>query len=219
MRLYEAWKIFDGVMMSDGCLIPSSPTNSVFQVQLSGSEHMDWLVLINSALGVLGVGCGSPKVYPVECGERQRDNCRLCSKASSFLGVQRLRWYSNGAKRIPEDFRLDSISLANEFMGDGNSYYNHGRSSSGVTIRLSTVSYDLTSIGKIEEQLKEIGIAHLSRILYSNCSRAKGASGISINILGASAERFISLVEPYIVPSFKYKVKKPGSRSRFKVSL
>lgn len=208
----QALQVFDGVMLSDGGIVrPASPW---FQITLSGKEHMDWLYYIESALVVLGVElCSSyPKVVQAfnRCTGMYHDYYRLITRESEFITEQRIRWYSSGRKEVPIDFTFTPIVLANELMGDGSSNWNNGNHDYGIYIDLCTQSFNLESIELLEYELKRVGLTHLSR----NHRPTQCKPGIALRVLGTSAAEFMELVEPYILPSYRYKVKKPGLRQR-----
>lgn len=208
----QALQVFDGVMLSDGGI--ARPASPWFSMGLSGREHMDWLCYIKDALNTLGVEvcAGHPKVTQAihKHNNEPYDFCRLSSKSSGFVTEQRRRWYPDGKKEVPEDFTFTPTVLANEVMGDGTSGWAACDHSGGIYVLLCTQSFSLHSIEIVEYELRRVGLTHLSRGHY----RAQDGSGIAIRILGGSAPMLMELIEPHILSSYRYKIKKPGSRAR-----
>lgn len=212
MNKEEALQVFDGVMLSDGGIYVSR-RSCCFRLVLSGIEHMDWLNHVKEALKLLGVefNPGTPNSHKrVGYTGKVLDYCQLGSKVSALVTHQRARWYPNGRKEVPEDFLFTPISLANEVMGDGSSNWNSSNPDYGVFMELCTESFSLASIGRIEHQLRLLGLTNLSRVHLP----ARQGSEIGIVVRGLSAGLLMSTVEPHILPSYRYKIKKPGMKAR-----
>lgn len=207
-----AFEVLDGVMLSDGSICRPS-LNAYFHMTLSGGRHLDWLLYIRRALRTFDIPVGSefPKAFPaIGYGGKPRTFCELRSRVSQFLTLQYERWYFTGKKEVPEDFVFTPAVLANEMMGDGSSNWYNGNPSIGVCAHLSTQSFNLHSIEILEYELRQLGLLHLSRTHHP----AQGGSGIGIRILGGSAADLMELIEPHVMPSYRYKIKKPGQNAR-----
>lgn len=201
-----AREVLSGAVFSDGFLSRhGAGGNSYFSIQLSGKEHIDWLHTIKRALLLLGVEVpdGHPYVFPVIKKGKLYEYCFLRSHVSPTLTRMRDLWYPDGVKEVLEDFHFTLASLANAFMGDGNSSLDH-RDPTAVHVRLCTQKFSLHSIGLIEEALCEIGILNTGR---EHCKGTGKGAGIGLSILQDSVNRFMRVVEPYIEPSYRYKVK------------
>lgn len=211
-----ALQIFDGVMLSDGtlCLSSARSTNPGFKLALSGWNHLDWISCVQSALGTLNI---SSKVHTSLSRSKGKayEYCQVRSNTSLFLTQQKRRWYPNGIKEVPIDLCLTPISLAHWFMGDGSSTWNNFNHDAGVTADFATQNFSPYSIDRLEHQLELLGLTHLSRRDYSKRSSSKENFAVGIVVLGASLEPLMDLVEPYILPSYKYKIKRPGGRVRY----
>jgi len=208
----EARQILDGAILSD-CGIH----DRALAIDLSGTAHMDWLLHIRDAL--LTVGASINPKYP-----RTNSSCsrgkkyayiQLATKACSIMEKYQGVWYHDGIKEVPEDFAFTPISLANGFMGDGSSRTDR----TCVDVRLSTESYSEHSIVVLEDALHGLGILHTSR---ATNRRVKSGSGIAIMVLQDDVNRFMDTVEPYMLPSFMYKIKRrqePALRSKFMLAV
>jgi len=206
-----ALELFDGVMLSDGSLcLPLHRRSAHFQMNLSSirgklkaEDLLGFLAHVAEALKVIGVGI-SPR-SPKECwgtdhaGSRY-SYFRLCTLSSPFLTAEHRRWYPTEVKEVPRDLVLTPISLAYWFMGDGK-YRRYDCTASSE--ELSTVGFNIQSIGLLEGQLHNLGILDTSRWHYQHVR--KGA-GIAIAVLQASSNKFMELVRPYIVTPYHYKL-------------
>lgn len=209
----EALQMFDGVMLSDGTI-----TNLVFGIVQHGHEHMDWLQLIRSALISLGTPAAPPDLHTRVASlprgptrqpfSNQYEYSVLRSRRSLFIHQQRERWYPERTKRIPEDLVLTPLCLANLYMGDGSSARCRN-SRKTVQTCFYTQSYNLQSIELLESGFRTLSIA-TGRSHDKKCS----TGGVILTILQESVDNFMTIVEPFITSSFKYKLKwKGGSDS------
>lgn len=194
-------EVIDGALLSDAG-IASPYVASHLTMALSGAEHIDWLHAVKAALDSLSVEvcAGHPRLLSrVDPWGRQYVYCYMKTKASQFIDSERERWYNKGRKEVPGDLVVTPTLLAHWFMGDGNSHKDDRCCS--VTVSLCSQSYDLESIEVLEEQLRLLGLntgrAHV---------KVKVGSGILITIRQDSVDRFMSIIEPYMVSSYKYKV-------------
>lgn len=213
MELSKAEEILEGTIMSDASIVRKT-SSCLFSMCSGGREHIDWLMTAYWALRALGINCSLPRLYYIMYKGKPYSRYILLSRIHPLLATQRLRWYPGDVKDVPEDIKLTPLSLACEFMGDGSSWYNNRNPEIGVAAELCTMSYTVRGIEIIEDRLRLLGITHLSRAVYSRCSKANGTSGIGIRILGPSIGQLMDIIEPHMVSSFKYKVKRPGSKAR-----
>jgi len=200
-----AEKVLDGAMLSDANVYPSKGSHEIsryldsyFRIQLGGRNHMDWLYYLREQLEALGILFTT--TYP-KLAKRNSDgyiSSWLISRTSSFLSVQRERWYPYGSKVVPFNLTLSPVSLANWFMGDGSSSRNKG---GAVMATLSTHSFDHQDVHRLRLELGRIGI-HTGKADYGKYH--------VITILQDSIDLLMSTIEPFVVPSFKYKVKYRG---------
>ena len=221
----EALQVFDGAMLSDAQLIRShNYGNAYFDIaQSGGSKHLDWLEVIAQTLTVLGAELctGHPKILQSVSRGKLYEYCRLSTLTSDFLTFQYYRWYPDrrNEKVIPADFHLTPLSLAHWFMGDGGCSATAGTYGGyfqeHYLLSLSPAAFSAEYICVLKYQLHDLGVTmHESRD-----KRVKTGSGINL-VTQSKAEinRFMDLVEPHIVPSFKYKCKRPMYKVNFRKS-
>lgn len=182
----EANEVFDGVMLGDGC-VNIKGGQSWFAMSQHG--HKDWLLYIIKHFESLGV-CFSA-TYP----RLSNSQWYIASRTSSLLVEQRNRWYPNGKKVVPDDIVLTPIMLANWFMGDGSSMYRKDTRFNRVRVVFAAYGFTGDERGTLVSKMYSIGL------------RASNSSGcVRISEI-ASVNNFMSMVEPEVVDSFKYKIK------------
>lgn len=202
----QAFQVFDGVMLSDGGLSLHS-RNGRLDIATSDENHTkpheDWLLLIGEALNTLGVELlsGHPRPFNLPRGGKPFSGYRLTTKASPVLTSQFSRWYPGGRKEVPEDLLLTPITLAHWFMGDGSSGW---RGLIAIGIELATSAFSDRSVQTLENKLAALGLYTCEP--HMDGRLAKG-SRKSIVIAQGSVNDFMKTVEPFIVPSFTYKIK------------
>lgn len=118
---------------------------------------------------------------------------RFKSLTHPIFTKYRTIFYPNGKKIVPEIVRnLTEFGLAIWYMDDGN---------------VTTYSFELNTHGFIKEDVIFL-IEVLKRNFNLDCTLVndKRSSGYKIYILASSRDRFIKLISPYILQSFKYKL-------------
>lgn len=200
----EAEQVFDGVMLSDASIQPHGKAAQFF-IALSGKEHIDWLKSVSSYLPLLGIEpcSGHPKVVPkVSSYGKPYEQCLLITRNSTFLLAQRKRWYPEGTKVIPRDVLVTPISIANAFMGDGNSAARVKQNAPHlILLTLSIEGFAKEDLMFFEEKLRTLGI--------QGHADTKGRNGYRVSNT-KSVNTFMDMVEPYVVSSYRYKIKRSG---------
>lgn len=196
----KALEVIQGCLLSDGSLVkPNAGGLARFSMDLSGSDHIDWLFLIKDALTVLGIPVSDtyPKVAERTSRGKPYTECFLQSRMNTLLLEMYLEWYDGGMKRIPANLFLTPIVIANWFMGDGSSSYH----TNGVlTAKFATNSYSVEDVLRLANMLMDYGVA--ARI------NRDGLSGYYMTTSArSSVTRLMELVKPHMVPSYSYKVK------------
>lgn len=145
-------------------------------------EYVDWKYSILEAI------CVSPPV------KRMSGKDRLAywfyTKQHPDLTQLWMKFYSQGKKIIPSIIVLNPLILAIWFMDDGSK-------SRKFDVYLNTQQFTLKDQRKLLQALRRIHIhARLN----------KDKQYFRIRILKESVERFNSMINPYIIPSMKYKL-------------
>lgn len=207
MNKSEAWEVIAGAMASDAHVNQRGKVKtSYFSINQSGSNHNDWLLVIKDALVSVGIEVSAvyPRVYYYTSRGKPYEHCVLQSLTSPLVASIRSEWYPLGVKEIPEQFRLTGLSLAHMFTGDGSSRLLNMRRTLVVNASLATCGFSERSICVIEKELRGLGIIHIGR---SVDKKTKNGSGISINVHNRDVNNFMAIIEPFIVPSYKYKIR------------
>jgi hypothetical protein len=202
MNVDDAMSIFDGVMLSDGGISALRYyTREKFAISQSGVQHTDWLKHIAEAMIILGVPVvdGCPKQGNYVSKGKEYICLYLQSKPCSFISFERSRWYPEGTKKVPCDIRINPVSVAHWFMGDGSSSYFQGEY---VEAKFSTDAFSLEDNTLLCLMLAKLGITS---------SKPKYHHSIGISSM-KSVIMLMEMIEPYILPSFVYKVKYPTGR-------
>lgn len=204
MNVTEAAEVFDGAMLSDAGLLRPW-VNAYLQIAVSGKVHLDWLNRIKLALALLGVSM-APK-YPEVRSRTYKgapyDYCLLSTRVSEFLTKQYERWYVGGVKQVPPDLALTPAVLGNWFVGDGSSS-RHKLEMNAVVVTLQTQAFNPEGIGLLEALLYSLEI-DTGRM---HDKRVKKGSGVIISVNQASVNHFMDIVEPFMVDSYMYKIKR-----------
>ena len=197
--------VLDGAMLSDANIYPSKGSretsrylDSYFRIQLGGRHHMDWLRYLKEQLGALGILFTS--TYP-KLAKRNSDDYTsswLISRTSPLLTAQRRRWYPSGSKVVPSDLALSPVSLANWFMGDGSSSW---QKYDAVMVTLATHSFSRCDVDRLRCEMGKL-VIHTGVANYSDYD--------VITVLQDSVDLLMRTIEPFIVPSFEYKIKYRG---------
>lgn len=199
-------EVFDGVMLSDGCLRPMN-ASAFFSIDLSGTDHIDWLYVVKDALVSLGVvvSPGHPRLCRGVSHNKVYYGCLLSSRSCVYLAEQYRRWYPDGVKAIPKDLKLTPTTVANWFMGDGSSVqhqYKNRLRHKYVEAKFATHDYTKEDVEFLRNLLEQFGVRGPK--IYPD----RGYYYISVcNEEGAVW--LMHTIEPFITPSYKYRVKYP----------
>lgn len=116
----EMVELVDGLLLGDGT-IGKDGRMSLGQT----ISHLDWVTQVHGhfqRLGLLatlnrptkgGVADFGGKVY------HRSPSVTVRTRGYDFLREQRLRWYPNGVKRVPQDVRLTPLAISQWYFGDG----------------------------------------------------------------------------------------------------
>ena len=142
-----------------------------------------------------------PKKRNVEVFSKMHQNYRFCTYSHRLLGNLRERFYKGRKKIIPIDLEDDitSLGLAVWYMDDGSI-----KSKRHKGVFLNTQGFIVSDIRKLQEILRnKFGIKSTTRNQTRNQRTKK-----QIYLGGEAGEKFIRLIESYIISSMKYKIPK-----------
>lgn len=219
METIDALKVFDGLMLGDaGLRIPNGGVNAFFDIALSGKrlgissrKLITYLNHIAEVLSVLGIRpcTGHPKVFiRKDASGDEYEYCDLCTRTHSFITTQFYRWYIKNPnvkvkeKIVPPDLILSRLSLAYMYMCDGSVSFEKHNWGLYPRVKIATNCFSVEDIENLEYQLSAFGV-DVRREKYH--PKTIGA-GIRLVIKPASIARFVSLVEPYIIEPYRYRI-------------
>ena len=207
-------EVLDGVMLSDGCLRPMN-ASAFFSIDLSGTDHIDWLYVIGDTLECLNVPVsqGHPRLNKGISHGKTYYGCLLSSRSCMYLAEQYRRWYPKGIKIVPRDVRLTPATVANWFMGDGSSVWHQYKSMPGhkyVEAKFATHNYTKEDVELLKGLLEQFGVKNPR--VYPD----RGYYYISVcNEEGAVW--LMHTIEPFIAPSYEYRIKYPVHSYRYSI--
>jgi hypothetical protein len=146
-----------------------------------------------------------PKVVPAMSHVKPYDRALLIFNTDPFFTKLYNRWYRDGTKILPLDIKLTSVSTAHFYMGDGSASYKHYKEAPNsifVSAVFCTDSFTEPEVDVLVNQLRFLGIIRALK------QKAKGYHEVYINE-ASSVCALMDMVEPHIVPSFQYKIKRP----------
>jgi hypothetical protein len=201
--MVSIYDIFDGVLLSDGSIRPTA-NSARFHIPQAGTEHMDWLDLIYDILYALGVDLDKPTIETTNFQGEPYVYSYLRTRTSTFLYEQYRRWYPMGIKIIPEDLCLTPVVLAHWFIGDGSSnwYQRKPTHKKYVYAYLHTYGYTKEEVLRLKRMLAELGMPRWTTYNKANGLGLQLSEQNNVNTL-------MEMIQPFIVPSYEYKIKMP----------
>ena len=195
-------EIFEGLMLFDGSL-SGAPKYTNIQYTSKYQQTCKYKEFLEHIQNVLPLGYSNNIRELYEKGgfgnDKKYRSFRLESKNSSTLLEQRTRWYPNGKKIVPKDFKLTPISLLYCFLGDG-CYGEYGKYNRNLGF--STQSFTKEDNEFLQKQLLKLGIK-------STLTKRKVNDNLyfhyTIRIRNESISSFFLLIGKSPVECYKYK--------------
>lgn len=200
-----AQEVFDGVMLSDGCL-KMRVGDAFFSMSLSGTTHIDWLYAVKNALVSLGAPFGPawPRFFKSVSKGKIYYGAWLESLSCPELTVQYKRWYPKGVKCVPSDVALTPCLVGHWFMGDGSSSF---RNMVGYTknryiqASFATCKFSDEETESLARNLRRIGIVGALK-----SKSTKGYNSVAVRVID-DVRALMKMVSPYVCESYRYKIK------------
>jgi len=140
----KQYDFFDGLIFSDGSVVVKRKNNGsiIGNCQVScGFKYKEFAEYINKFLTMnssIGIKKSNDKRYINTC-----ITYSLMSPSNILFTEERQRWYPNGKKIIPPDFRFSPISMNIAYLGDGH------LDKTDKYILISTQAFDTNSLENI----------------------------------------------------------------------
>lgn len=191
-----------GLLLSDSHLtsIPNKFRNSRFTISQS-TKYEEMIDFITKYLNDLGFNT-TKKSYMRKTGIWSTN---LSSSSYPELTLLRKLWYPDEFKIVPRSLKLTDKSLAFWFMGDGTSRFTYKNFI--VEVGFCTESFRLNDCLYLKSELERLGIK-------SRINRYKNGFRIYVKHK-ESVIKLMSLVKPYMIQCYYYKVKIPELSSHF----
>lgn len=178
-------QILLGSLLGDGYLNHRADRNSQFQEThtVYQLEYLNWK---------------QKEMYPfvdkVTIGHK-KTQAQFRSKALPQLNFYRNVFYPNGKKIIPVEVLgwLDNLAVAVWYMDDGSI------TTKDATIRLATCNFHISNVGMLQGWL----VAKYGILSYIRLTHGKYPV---LAIQHQSNDKFLSIVEPHVIPSMRYKL-------------
>ena len=196
LRLSDVQReILVGILLGDACLETQNAGRSYRLKIEQGIRHADYVQHLYSVLRDWVLSPPRPK-------QGQTRGVTTLSLAFQTVSHRELSFYGelfyrDRRKIVPEDVGelLTARGLAYWFMDDGSM-----KSSESKGVLFNTHAFSSDDINRLVEVLKGFGLLARTR---------RQSDGIQIYISGASYERFVELVNPYVIEAMRYKVPQP----------
>lgn len=186
-----ALRSLEGELLGDGCLLLGRRyKNACFQIQ--SAYHGQVRAAVDDISQIVKFGTGPHKFSRVNSFTGKFHSMwQLRSRRSRFLTKLYSRWYTDGKKSVPSDFRLTKESALHWYIGDGSLHKTYG------FIILCTDNFDNDSIFHLLMELKRTGF---------DATLAKSSKGYPrIRLNRENASRFLSWIGPCPVPELIHK--------------
>lgn len=218
-------EILDGMLLGDAGLVMCGP-NALFAINLSKknillSDHLKWLTFVRDYC-LIPLGVPVSEIYPKATVQKSSFNqlytvATLRSSLSPVLALQYYRWYllsgelrkkyhtryrAGDVKVLPDDFMLTPAALAHWFLGDGSGGLGSFDGYLEQRADLSAYGFTEDEGWRLTGMLNDMGI-NTSRPTKHITSRGTVGLRIFISMAGGNINRFIDIVEPYILPIFR----------------
>lgn len=197
MKLSKTQKeIVYGLVLGDAYVQATGASNARLRLEHSAKqeEYMRWLYQ-----ELRNLFAKPPdflqRIHPQT--KRMNSYLRLQSQSSPWFGALRKKFYDqNGKRRVPEDFEkfLSGRTLAIWYMDDG-CYYKRDKSA-----HIYLPKYTAEEIGRLKQAFER----RFSITAKVYCRPDRKSCQITIN--GDDIKKFRLLIEPYIIPSMRYKI-------------
>ncbi len=187
----------DGFLLGDGCIRHRDRPNTNASATLKYEEFGNYLAKVFYNYGSSVTKRVSPAHYSSKAGYfKECKSVVLSTKSHPDLQKQRIRWYPNGIKEVPDDVRITPSSLLLWYLGDGSLFLDKGIS---PYVTFYTNSFSKTSIDILRNRLNDLNMTNW--YLPNNTIRLKTpAVKILFDMIGRSSP----------IECYSYKFDVPG---------
>lgn len=186
-----------GSLMGDGSLGKNKGAKNVFYREIHSSKQKEYLLWKNQFLKVFNTRYYEYSTYDNRTNKTYH-SILLWSRVSSLLTYYHDLLYKNGKKSFPIEFlqEVNIFGLAVWYMDDG--YYHYGDDRCG----LSTDALSFEDHVILTKWLKDK--FDIDSRFYNRGK--KGTTWYTLVFSKSEANKFLKLIEPYVIPSMYYKL-------------
>jgi len=194
-------EVIQGLMLSDAYITNPKPNKGNARIEITQTpKRIEFLYHLSEYFLDVGLSCNIRQILHYnKQAKKYYVTCHLATSKNPTITEMRKIWYSdNKLKVVPKNLKLTPKILAYWMFGDGYTrYINRGNS---IDIQLSTNAFIKSDVLFLQNQLKRL---NLELGLWHKYKKYWILRGTEYKM----TERFMNLIEPYIIPCFQYKIK------------
>ena len=195
-------QIIIGSLLGDASLNKTDKKPRIhFSQCLAQAEYIQWkyesLINLTTGVGVRQVMSGVDKRYP---------QLRFQTRNHAIFNYYRKLFYPNGKKEVNKRVlgQLEPLGLAVWYMDDGNKIlHKYTKKDGNLGIKSREICINTQCFTPEEHELM---IAYFNRQYEIVCKMYKNKDSHRLVMNAQNANKFIAIIEPYILDSMKYKV-------------
>lgn len=197
MDYREAFEMIEGSILGDSSLrLKATSKNAYYIISQEGQGKIDRIRQLEQCLGTIGIAAAS----------KFSDGAWwLWTHQHPTLTSLYHKWYPGNKKHVPADFAFRPASLASMFMDDGSSSWCPSRAHPvGVIVSLYSTDFPFNEVEALRTSLHLLGVD-----MRVNWGVPGGKGPRLCTKRRGEVCAFMDIVEPYVVPSLAYKIKRP----------
>lgn len=198
-------EVINGILLGDGYLGNLRKQENSYIQLLQSVEHKQLVFDFQQHLERLGFHTGLFEYSHIRHNNLCH-NVKVYSYRGGIFTNLRKIWYPEGEKIIPKMLKLTPLTLAYWYMCDGTASYT---SDERVTAMFCTQGFGDEEVLRLKKLLEDdLGFTNLW------LRRAESNNGLMIHISKISEiNKLMKMIEPFILDSFRYKIKYASGKS------
>lgn len=202
-RVYDLWKpeitqemheIIEGMLLSDSYMQVQKTARHPWFGLCQSLDHKDYCEFAADLFKLPRERINQYEWISKQTGKLQR-SCTFKTTTSPVFDKYFARWYPDGTKIIPKDFKLSPLTLLHEFLGDGSCSEYKSYNNYYWRVNLYSNGLPKDDVLRLKNMLETIGIDGI----YN-----KGKNAIDIN-KEDSIDRFFEYIGENPVECYNYK--------------
>lgn len=166
----EIHEMIEGILLSDGCLEILESNRYPRFVLTQGTGHKEYCEHVAEKLGFDKFSVKSRMIFNKKANKQFELNSFTTGSSPLWIEYYN-RWYKDGKKIVPKDFKITPVSLLHCHLGDGSFYIKkrlnktNDRFYTECKLTLSLMNFSIEEIEIINNQLKENDIYFHTRMI------------------------------------------------------